>query len=67
MLGTLAGFVKDKAAGLVSKKVAATAVGVGVVGAQDPQLGGWILVAYIAVQGLVDVATLYINRRYPDE
>jgi len=65
MLNSLGKFVGERAKSLVSKKVAATAVGVTALGATDPQLAGWCLIAYIAVQGAQDGWQHYVDRKYP--
>ena len=65
MMGSLAKFVVERGKSLVSKKVAATAIGVGVVGAQDPQIGGAALMVYVVVQGALDGWRYYVDRRWP--
>ena len=64
MLQGFGKFVAERAKSLVSKKVAATAVGVTALGATDPQLAGWCLIAYIAVQGAQDGWKHYVDTRY---
>lgn len=63
-LASLAKFAVDRGKSLVSKKVAATAVGVGVVGAQDPQLAGASLIVYVIIQGALDGWKYYVETRY---
>jgi len=67
-MNALAGFLKGKAASLVSKKLGMAGGGAAVLlGAGQPELAGWLAIAYVAVQGLVDLGTLYINRRWPEK
>lgn len=66
-MGALGKFALDKVKGLVSKKVAATAIGVAVVGEQEPVLAGASVVVYVIVQGLLDGWKMYLDRVHPEE
>jgi hypothetical protein len=52
-MGDLSGFVRERVASLVSKKVGASAIGVSLIAGDAPE-AGWAAIAYAAIQGVVD-------------
>ena len=52
-MGNLSGFVRERVASLVSKKVGASALGVSLIAGGQPD-AGWAALAYAAIQGVVD-------------
>jgi len=66
-MGALAKFVVERGKSLVSKKAAAAAVGVAVVGAESPQLAGATLCVYMVAQAAVDGWKHYVDVRYGQE
>ena len=49
----LSGFVRERVASLVSKKVGASAIGVRLISGGQSE-AGWAALAYAAIQGIVD-------------
>ncbi len=49
----LSGFVRERVASLVSKKVGASAIGVSLISGGQSE-AGWAALAYAAIQGIVD-------------
>lgn len=52
-MGNLSGFVRERVASLVSKKVGASAIGVSLITGGQSE-AGWAALAYAAIQGVVD-------------
>ena len=52
-MGDLSGFVRERVASLVSKKVGASAIGVSMIAGGQPE-AGWAALVYAAIQGVVD-------------
>jgi len=52
-MGDLSGFVRERVASLVSKKVGASAIGVSLITGGQSE-AGWAALAYAAIQGVVD-------------
>jgi hypothetical protein len=52
-MGNLSGFVRERVASLVSKKLGASALGVSLIAGDQPD-AGWAALAYAAIQGVVD-------------
>jgi subtilisin family serine protease len=52
-MGNLSGFVRERVASLVSKKVGASAIGVSLISGGQSE-AGWAALAYAAIQGVVD-------------
>ena len=52
-MGNLSGFVRERVASLVSKKVGASALGVSLIAGDRPE-AGWAAIVYAAIQGVVD-------------
>lgn len=65
MLRQLAGFVKERAGSVISKKVGAALLGEMAVAQGNPELTGLPLVVYIIAQAVLEGWTLYVNRRWP--
>jgi hypothetical protein len=52
-MGILSGFVQERVQSLVSKKLAASALGVSLIAGDSPE-AGWAAICYAAIQGVVD-------------
>ena len=52
-MGNLSGFVRERVASLVSKKVGASAIGGSLITGGQSE-AGWAALAYAAIQGVVD-------------
>ena len=52
-MGNLSGFVRERVASLVSKKVGASAIGVSLITGGQSE-AGWAALAYASIQGVVD-------------
>ena len=52
-MGNLSGFVRERVASLVSKKLGASALGVSLIAGGQPD-AGWAAIVYAAIQGVVD-------------
>jgi hypothetical protein len=52
-MGNLSGFVRERVASLVSKKVGASAIGVSLISGGQTE-AGWAAIVYAAIQGVVD-------------
>ncbi len=55
-------FLIERTKSLVSKKLGAAVAGEVIVATANPELTGWPLIAYIIVQGLVDLGKCYIEK-----
>jgi hypothetical protein len=60
-LGNLFGFVKERAASLVSKKLGAAVVGETL--AYGTEMQGWSLIVYIIAQAAVDFGKYWVGSR----
>lgn len=62
-MNKLLGFACERVGSLVSKKVGASAAGVGLIASGQSE-AGWAAIAYAAIQAIVDVAKYFIDRKY---
>ncbi len=56
-------FLTERLGSLISKKVGASAAGVGLIASGQPE-AGWAAIAYAAIQAIVDVAKYLIDKKY---
>lgn len=61
LVKTFGGFAKERAGSLVSKKLGAALGAEALLATANPSLQGTALIAYIVVQGLVDISRHYFN------
>ena len=61
-MGALGGFIVERVQSVISKKVGASAVGVGLIASGQPE-AGWAAIAYAAIQAIVDIAKYYIDSK----
>ena len=64
-LKVLAKKAEAKIGTLISKKVGASAGGVALIASGQAE-AGWAALVYAAIQGLVDVAKYYIDKKYAE-
>ena len=58
----IGGFIVERATSLVSKKVGASAAGVGLIATGQVE-AGWAAIAYTAIQAVVDIAKYWIDKK----
>ena len=63
-MGDLSGFVRERVASLVSKKVGASAIGVSLITGGQSE-AGWAALAYAAIQGVVDAVKAIAEAKKP--